>query len=101
MYNAGALPTAENNMSNQASVQDKFLQTLITEKTLANVYLINGIRLSGQVALFDSYVVVLESVSGLQMIFKHAISTVLPNAGGRVPRPLPNAEDNQAGTSRA
>jgi host factor-I protein len=69
-------------MSNQASVQDKFLHALITEKTLASVYLINGIRLSGQVASFDSYVVVVESVSGLQMIFKHAISTVLPNAGG-------------------
>jgi host factor-I protein len=83
-------------MSNQASVQDEFLQSLLKEKTLASVYLINGIRLNGQVVLFDSYVVVLKSVSGQQMIFKHAISTVMPNAG----RSLPNAEDNHAETSR-
>jgi host factor-I protein len=88
-------------MSNQASVQDEFLQSLLEEKTSASVYLINGIRLSGQVASFDSYVVILQSVSGHQMIFKHAISTVMPNAGGRVLRPLPNAEDNQAEHSRA
>lgn len=88
-------------MSSQASVQDEFLQALLKEKTPASVYLINGIRLSGQVASFDSYVVLLESVSGHQMIFKHAISTVMPNTGGRTPRSFPNAEDNQAGTSRA
>jgi host factor-I protein len=88
-------------MSNQASVQDEFLQALLRGKTPASVYLINGIRLSGQVASFDSYVVVLESHSGHQMVFKHAISTVMPNAGGGAPRSLPNVEDNQAGTSRA
>jgi host factor-I protein len=87
-------------MSNQASVQDEFLQSLLKEKTLASVYLINGIRLNGQVVLFDSYVVVLKSVSGQQMIFKHAISTVMPNAGGGMRRPISNAEDNQAETSR-
>jgi host factor-I protein len=88
-------------MSNEASLQDGFLLALLKEKTPASVYLINGIRLSGQVTSFDSYVVLLESVAGHQMIFKHAISTVMPNAGGRSPRPLPNAEDNQAETSRA
>jgi host factor-I protein len=84
-------PTAENNMSNQASVQDEFLQSLLTEETPASVYLVNGIRLSGHVISFDSYVVILQSVSGHQMIFKHAISTVVPNVGGRVPQPLLNA----------
>ncbi|NPT56328.1 RNA chaperone Hfq [Paraburkholderia elongata] len=88
-------------MSNQASVQDEFLQTLLKGKTPASVYLINGIRLSGQVASFDSYVVLLESPSGHQMVFKHAISTVMPSTGERAPRSLPNAEDNRARTSRA
>jgi host factor-I protein len=87
-------------MSNQASIQDEFLQSLLKEKTSASVYLVNGIRLSGEVVSFDSYVVVLQSVSGKQMIFKHAISTVMPNAGGGMRRPISNAEDNQAETSR-
>jgi host factor-I protein len=88
-------------MSNQPSVQDEFLQALLKEKTPASVYLINGIRLSGQVASFDSYVVLLESPSGHQMVFKHAISTVMPNAGDRAPRSLPHAEDKRTGSSRA
>jgi host factor-I protein len=88
-------------MSNQASIQDEFLQTLLKEKTPTSVFLVNGIRLSGVVVSFDSYVVVLQSVSGKQMIFKHAISTVMPDAGVGVRRPLPSAEDDQAETSRA
>ncbi|SOE87874.1 RNA-binding protein Hfq [Burkholderia sp. YR290] len=88
-------------MSNQASVQDEFLQALFMEKTPASVYLINGIRLSGQVSSFDTYVVILESSSGQQMVFKHAISTVMPNAGDRGPRSLPHAKDIQTRTSRA
>ena len=74
-------------MSNQASVQDEFLLALLKEKTRASVYLINGIRLSGQVASFDTYVVVLESLSGRQMIFKHAISTVMAGVVRQVQRP--------------
>jgi host factor-I protein len=88
-------------MSNQASIQDEFLQSLLKEKTPASVYLVNGIRLSGEVVSFDPYVVVLQSVSGKQMIFKHAISTVMPTAGIGVRRPLFSAQDNQAETSRA
>jgi host factor-I protein len=43
----------------------------------------------------------LQSVSGKQMIYKHAISTVMPNAGLGARRPPPNAQDNKAETSRA
>lgn len=88
-------------MLNQASIQDEFLQALIKEKTLASVYMINGIRLSGQVASFDNYVVVLESSSGRQMLFKHAISTVLPSTGDREPRSGPYAAGNRTRTSHA
>jgi host factor-I protein len=88
-------------MLNQASIQDEFLHALIKEKTLASVYMINGIRLSGQVASFDNYVVVLESSSGRQMLFKHAISTVLPSTGDRAPRSGPYAAGNWTRTSHA
>src|ERR1700692_832339 len=67
-----------------ADVQDDFLQTLVNDKTAVNVFLVNGIRLSGQLAAFDQFVVLLESGSGSQLVFKLAISTVLP-VNGRGP----------------
>jgi host factor-I protein len=82
-----SLPAAEKkNMSNQASIQDEFLQALRDANTPASVYLINGIRLSGQVASFDTHVVVLESSAGRQLIFKHAIATLVPGILRRVLR---------------
>jgi len=100
-YNAEALPTSENNMSNQADLQYEFLQSLATGKTLANVYLINGIRLSGYLVAFDTYAVMLESASGRQLVFKHAISTVMPGTGDRVTRSVPEAASNRVTASRA
>lgn len=78
------------------SVQDDFLQTLIRDKTTVNVFLVNGIRLSGQLAAFDQFVVLLESGTGVQLVFKHAISTVLPVNGsgpGREPTGVPVSGD--------
>ena len=71
-------------MTARPDVQDDFLQTLVNDKTAVNVFLVNGIRLSGQLAAFDQFVVLLESGSGSQLVFKHAISTVLP-VNGRGP----------------
>jgi host factor-I protein len=74
------------------SVQDDFLQTLVKDKTTVNLFLVNGIRLSGQLAAFDQFAVLLESGPGVQLVFKHAISTVMPvNGGGqaRAPTEMP------------
>jgi host factor-I protein len=46
-------------MTARPCVQDDFLQTLVKDKTTVNVYLVNGIRLSGQLAAFDQFVVLL------------------------------------------
>ncbi|MGF6937078.1 host factor-I protein [Paraburkholderia sp. UCT70] len=81
-------------MTARPCVQDDFLQTLLKAKTTVNVFLVNGIRLSGQLAGFDQFVVLLESGSGVQLVFKHAISTVMP-ANGRGP-----ARDSGAAVSR-
>ncbi|WP_084687957.1 RNA chaperone Hfq [Paraburkholderia oxyphila] len=71
------------------SVQDNFLQTLIRGKTTVNVFLVNGIRLSGQLTAFDQFAVLLESGPAVQLVFKHAISTVLPvNGGGQAHEPI-------------
>jgi host factor-I protein len=83
-------------MTTSPGVQDDFLQTLVRDKTTVNVFLVNGIRLSGQLAGFDQFVVLLESGSGVQLVFKHAISTVMPvNGSGpaRDPSDAPVSRD--------
>jgi host factor-I protein len=68
-------------MTARPSVQDDFLQTLVRDKTTVNVFLVNGIRLSGQLAGFDQFAVLLASGPAVQLVFKHAISTVMPVNG--------------------
>jgi len=86
-------------MPNHVVVQDTFLQALIEQKTLVSVFMINGIRLSGHVAGFDRQIVMLESLTGRLMIFKHAISTVMPGAADRTPW-SPSVAGNRAGIRR-
>ena len=58
-------------------LQDPFLNALRKEHIPVNIYLINGIKLQGQVESFDQYVVLLRNTV-TQMVYKHAISTVVP-----------------------
>ncbi|MFP3566624.1 RNA chaperone Hfq [Paraburkholderia sp. SIMBA_030] len=75
-------------MTARPDVQDDFLQMLVNDKTAVNVFLVNGIRLSGQLAAFDQFAVLLESGPAVQLVFKHAISTVLPvNGSGQAREP--------------
>jgi host factor-I protein len=62
------------------ALQDTFLQDLRENKTLVAVFLVNGIRLQGQVAFFDNYIVAVRSTV-TQLVFKHAISTIMPTDG--------------------
>jgi host factor-I protein len=59
-------------------LQDPFLNALRKEKTMVSVYLTNGIKLQGQVTAFDQYVVLLRNTI-TQMVYKHAISTIVPS----------------------
>ncbi len=59
-------------------LQDPFLNVLRREHIPVSVYLINGIKLQGQIESFDQYVVLLRN-SVTQMVYKHAISTVVPS----------------------
>lgn len=60
------------------SLQDPFLNTLRKEHIPVSIFLINGIKLQGQIESFDQFVVLLKN-SVNQMIYKHAISTVVPS----------------------
>ena len=65
------------------NIQDGFLNSARKEKLLVTVYLLSGVKLTGRIRSFDKYSVILESNHQEQMIFKHAIATVvLPRAGG-------------------
>lgn len=64
--------------SNKAQLlQDPFLNQLRLEQVPVSVYLVNGIKLQGQIESFDQYVVLLRNTV-TQMVYKHAISTIVP-----------------------
>ena len=64
-------------MARGQSLQDPFLNTLRKERVPVSIYLVNGIKLQGQIDSFDQFVVLLKN-SVSQMVYKHAISTVVP-----------------------
>jgi host factor-I protein len=64
-------------MSKGQTLQEPFLNTLRKEKIPVSIYLVNGIKLQGQIESFDQFVVLLKN-SVNQMVYKHAISTVVP-----------------------
>jgi host factor-I protein len=78
-------------MSNKGQMlQDPFLNTLRREHVQVSIYLVNGIKLQGQIESFDQYVVLLKNTV-TQMVYKHAISTVVPArpvASPRKPTPI-------------
>ena len=60
------------------SVQDTFLNHIRTNKTEVTVFLINGVKLQGIVTSFDNFSLLLKKESNSQLVYKHAISTVMP-----------------------
>ncbi len=70
-------------MAKGQSLQDPFLNALRKERVPVSIYLVNGIKLQGQIESFDSFVVLLRN-SVSQMVYKHAISTVVPARAVRV-----------------
>ena len=71
-------------MSKGHSLQDPFLNVLRKEKVPVAIYLVSGIKLQGQIESFDQFVIVLKNTVN-QMVYKHAISTVVPARQVRVP----------------
>jgi host factor-I protein len=70
-------------MSKGHTLQEPFLNALRKERIPVSIYLVNGIKLQGQIESFDSFVVLLKN-SVSQMVYKHAISTVVPARAVRV-----------------
>jgi host factor-I protein len=83
-------------MTKGPSLQDPFLNTLRKEKIPVSIYLVNGIKLQGLVESFDQFVVLLKNTVS-QMVYKHAISTVVP--ARNVSSPLDYGSTNGGTTS--
>ena len=70
-------------MSKGQSLQDPFLNALRRERIPVSIYLVNGIKLQGTVESFDQFVVLLRNTVS-QMVYKHAISTIVPGRNVRI-----------------
>lgn len=85
-------------MSKGQTLQDPFLNALRKERIPVSIFLVNGIKLQGQIESFDQYVVLLKNTVS-QMVYKHAISTVVP---ARNPRSgMPGGGHGQGGAQGA
>ena len=78
-------------MSKGQSLQEPYLNALRKERIPVSIYLVNGIKLQGQIESFDQFVILLKN-SVSQMVYKHAISTVVPARNVR----LPTGEDGES-----
>lgn len=83
-------------LAQQQNIQEAFLNNARKDKTYLTIYLMSGVKLSGRIKSFDKYSVVLEANNQEQLIFKHAISTVVvskqshsANAGASAHSPAP------------
>jgi host factor-I protein len=89
------------------NIQDSFLNTARKDKVPITIYLLSGVKLNGRIRSFDKYSVVLETNNQEQLIFKHAISTVVMAKGSHMERtvhaePKPaQAEVRSSGTPAA
>jgi host factor-I protein len=83
------------------NIQDSFLNTARKDKTNITIYLLSGVKLNGRIRSFDKYSVVLETNNQEQLIFKHAISTVVMGKTAMHAEPRPSASAHQPGGAGA
>jgi host factor-I protein len=86
-------------MAKGQSLQDPFLNALRRERVPVSIYLVNGIKLQGTVESFDQFVVLLRNTVS-QMVYKHAISTVVPTRNVRVGNDVPGGPGASVGETQ-
>ncbi|MCG8413674.1 MAG: RNA chaperone Hfq [Pseudomonadales bacterium] len=83
-------------MSKGHTLQDPFLNVLRKERIPVSIYLVSGIKLQGQIESFDQFVILLKNAVS-QMVYKHAISTVVPARMVKVPMQGQNDSGEEGG----
>ena len=81
------------------NIQDTFLNTVRKDKSPITIYLVSGVKLTGKIRSFDKYSVLLENNSQEQLIFKHAISTVVSGRAGMHLDLRPDKQDPRSASS--
>jgi host factor-I protein len=81
-------------MSKGQSLQDPYLNALRKERIPVSIFLVNGIKLQGQIESFDQFVILLKNTVS-QMVYKHAISTVVPARNVRIPPQALGGEESE------
>ena len=64
---------------NQSNLQDNFLNTVRKTKNPVTLFLVNGVKLQGVITWFDNFSVLLRREGTVQLVYKHAISTIMPS----------------------
>ncbi len=83
-------------MSKGHTLQDPFLNVLRKERIPVSIYLVSGIKLQGQIESFDQFVILLKNAVS-QMVYKHAISTVVPARMVKIPMAGSEVPDEEGG----
>ncbi len=65
--------------SEKSNLQDVFLNSVRKEKTSVTIFLINGVKLQGVITWFDNFCILLKREGVTQLVYKHAVSTIMPN----------------------
>jgi len=76
MKNPDAPKTRHRSKTSEAPLQDTFLEDLIRNRTRVSIFLMNGVKLEGEIESFDRYVILMRDAS--DKVYKHAISTIVP-----------------------
>ena len=71
-------------MKKSVALQDPYLNILRREQIMVSIYLVSGIKLQGHIESFDQYVILLKNTVS-QMVYKHAISTIVPAKAIKIP----------------
>ena len=82
-------------MAKGQSLQEPFLNTLRKERVPVSIYLVNGIKLQGQIESFDQFVVLMKNTVS-QMVYKHAISTIVPARAVKIVPPSPEEQEAES-----
>ncbi len=85
-------------MSKGQSLQDPFLNALRREHVPVSIFLVNGIKLQGQIESFDQFVVLLKNTVN-QLVYKHAISTIVPSRNIKIPHDELDDQSPQSGVT--
>ena len=88
--NAPGLPMSNEKKQN---LQDTFLNSVRKAKTPLTIFLVNGVKLQGVVTWFDNFCVLLRRDGQSQLVYKHAISTIMPSAPVQMYEPSEDSDD--------